>query len=422
MNRVREKNRSFFISVLVCIAVLILFFQNSLQTIFAPFNYFDEFISILFLTLYFIRLVYCKVISKSDLLFLVLSIICIIIGFIGNYISNGQSSFFYIISDIVSTFRFLWLYIGLKSRYSYSFNRILMYKKIFLFLGFIFKIYVVFVFTFGVINLFSNIHMSYEIRYGLRSYAFIFGTPGLVINQMTYVLIFLTAYKEFLGKNVNTYIFMTLATIIFTLRSRGFILVVVYFGLYWATVWTTNNHIKLKSIFGGIVLVILGYSQFKYYFLADDFTPRRRFVNGAIQLIHTYIPFGSGFATFGSSSAAQHYSQTYYDMGFSILRGMGPVDQLYLNDNYFPMIFGQLGLIGAVVFIYLLYYFAKDFLKTFFINCSSTSRVISGFILSDIFLSSIQSSYLAHYSVVALIFIGMFCLNALKVNGVNKSI
>lgn len=416
MNKVKEKKGGFFISILFCIAMLILFFQNSLQLIFAPFNYFDEFISILFLMSYVIQLSYSKIILKSDAWLSALSAICIIIGLFGNYISKGQSSIFYIISDIVSTFRFLWLYIGLKSIYTYSFNRKLLYKRIFLFLGFILKVYVFFVFILGVVDLFVDLHMSYEVRYGLRSYAFVFGTPGLVINQMTYALVFFTAYREFLHKNTNAYIFMTLATITLTLRSRGFILVAAYFGLYWATVWTSSKHIKLKSIFGGSILIILGYSQFKYYFLADDFTPRRRFVNGAIQLVRMYNPFGSGFATFGSSSAAQNYSQIYYDIGFSVLRGMGPEDQLYLNDNYFPMIFGQLGLIGAILFIGILYYFAKDFLKNFFVNCSSTSKVITGFILSDIFLSSVQSSYLAHYSIVALIFVGMFCLNALKIN------
>ncbi|MGG5359053.1 hypothetical protein IGI57_002109 [Enterococcus sp. DIV0213j] len=74
------------------------------------------------------------------------------------------------------------------------------------------------------------------------------------------------------------------------------------------------------------------------------------------------------------------------------------------------MIFGQLGLIGGILFLIFLFNFAKNFVRQFAFLVPK-AKVISSFILFDMFFSSIQSSYLAHYSVVALLFIFMMLFN-----------
>lgn len=414
MKQTKEIKKSGIISMIFGLLIIGFFFQNSIQIFFTPFNYFDEIVSLLFLGIYLIQILKEEKILSIDLIFFAISTFCIFLGLYGNHISHAQSNFVFVIADIVSTFRFIYIYMGLKTLFNLTLNKKLMYTQIFYWLGLVLKLYVSIVFAFAILNLFININMSFDTRFGLRSFAFVFGTPGLVINQMTYALIFFTTYKKIISKKVNFYIGITLIIILLTLRARALLLVVGYFGMYFATVWTRSRHMKIKALIGGATLTLLGYSQFRYYFLLSDLTPRRRFVDGAIQLMRTYKPFGSGFATFGSSAAAQSYSEIYNVLGFTYLRGMGPMDQLFLNDNYFPMIFGQLGIIGAIFFLVLLYLFARDFLRNYFMNRNATSRVISGFIILDIFLSSVQSSYLAHYSVVALIFIGLFCLNALK--------
>lgn len=413
---VQEKilvSRGTTLFMLMCLFVL--FFQNSLQVFFPLLNYFDEFLSLAFFALYILQTLSTQKAILSDLVLIFLSFVCILIGFVGNYLSKGQSSFFFQVSDVVSIFRFILLYIGLKNYYSLNYFKI-NYRAVFKIIIPILKVYVLLLFTLSIVNIFKNINMSYDVRYGIRSFAFVFGTPGLVINQMTYALIFFTCYKINSSKlNVNIFIGLTLIIIAATLRARAFILIIVYVGLYFFSLILKSKHYKLKILIGSLVVTISGFSQFEYYFLNGSYiTPRERFVTGAGILMKEYWPFGSGFGTFGSSAAAQNYSNIYYQLGFSSLRGLSPDNQLFLNDNYFPMIFGQLGILGGMIFVIILILFATSFVTNFFVNKCAGNKLISGFVIADIFLSSVQSSYLAHYSNVALIFIAMFCFGTLK--------
>ena len=82
--------------------------------------------------------------------------------------------------------------------------------------------------------------------------------------------------------------------------------------------------------------------------------PRFLFYKYGLVTAQKYFPIGAGFGTFGSNIAAEQYSPLYIKYGFEGLFGMSATDTSFLNDNYYPMLLGQIGIIGTIIVIFML--------------------------------------------------------------------
>ena len=177
----------------------------------------------------------------------------------------------------------------------------------------------------------------------------------------------------------------------------------------------------------GIVAVIIGFPQFLKYFVNGEkanlgTAPRLLFLQGGIQLFKQYFPFGSGFGTFGSSTAATHYSDLYYMMGFDKVAGMSPENPVYLNDTFWGMIFGQLGFLGTVFYalmlggaLWILYQRARK-------TSNRYIRLAALFYAANALMSSIQSNYPGNNSMVMLTFLVTMMPYAAAPAGQEKSV
>lgn len=392
--------------IVIILLIQLLIFQNIIQEHIVIIKYLDETLAVFLFFIYLINIIIKKKIKIREFILLNLFLIVVCIGLIANYKYNIQVFKIAVYSDIVSIFKFYFVYVGIKDISDKTYRKVKI-KNIINVTTFLVKIYLLILSVFSLINIFININMHYEIRYGIRAFSFIYGTPGHIINQMTYILIILCIHKTIFPKKNNLiYIILSLIIIISTLRTRGFILVLVFLGLYYYLIFRKKKKIGFQILILLISVITLGFSQFKYYFFSGD-KPRSRFVKGAIELVKEYFPLGTGFGTFGSSSATDYYSQLYYRFNFNLRYGMKPNEKLFLNDNYWPMIFAQIGFLGALIFILFLILFCKDVWNNFK-NKGEICKLISLFYIFDIIFSSVQSSYLAHYSVVTLTFITTF--------------
>lgn len=393
-------------SLIISLILLGLFFQNTLQEIIPLFQYLDEVLAIACIFLFLFDSINYKKIKKIDLLIMVLMTLTVIVGIFGGIVSELTPTLFWQFVDILSIFKFSFVILYLNNKNSIFTSKIDK-KVIFKIVVPVLRTYLLILLFFCIENIFRDIGMNYGYRFGLRSFSFIYGTPGLIINQMTYSLIIFTIARIRQNKgNIGWEQIVTLIIILSTLRFRGFVLAFIYIVLFIFKHRTNKRKRRsyvLPLIVSTVIAIILGKSQFSMYFLESN-TPRQRFVLGALQLAKEYFPLGSGFGTFGSSVAADNYSLVYYQLGFNHYYGMSYQQPLFLNDNYFPMILGQLGYLGTCLFIIFLFLVIKEFLVGYM---HSKFLLLSIFVTVDILFSSIQSSYLAHYSVVALLFIFM---------------
>ena len=386
-------------NILIITTFFILFFQNTLMGYGSFFGVFDELLAVFFF-LYYILFGLKKDKEKFKLFIITLILIFGVLSF--NYYFKIQVHKMAIIEDIVSIFKFIFVYLGVTVFIDKNKDK-LQIKKILNIISPILKTYLLVLTILAVLNIFYDIGMSVEIRYGIRSFSFIFGTPGHLINQMTYTLLVLYAQKIYLNKKNVLWILLVLFITISTLKTRAFILVALFIVFAYIFTYKKRKKLGVQILLIGIILLLLGYSQFEHYFLNEG-TPRQRFVSGAVILVKEKFPFGTGFGTYGSSAAAKYYSPLYYKLGFANRFGMSPTDQRYLNDNYLPMIFGQFGLFLALLFIILVFLYSKMIIynkRTY----QAEIKLITYFFIFDIIFSSIQSSYLAHYSIVSLSFI-----------------
>ena len=251
-----------------------------------------------------------------------------------SYILNDMFSFSRIFLVYLGTIAFFELYPG-------SIHRVLRA------LGGASGAFIVACFTCGVLNLVGVVDMYNSVRFGIRTFSFVFGNAsqfgvfvgaalglyvisghtGRLVEMMGIIVLFMTAK--------GTSLIIALIYVLLDLLLRG--------KIKW---W----HIALA----GLGLIFALRYQIETYILNAS-APRALLIYYGLVTSVTYFPLGAGFATYGSNMAAVHYSPLYYRYGFDQRKSLGEIDPLtgagvYLNDTYLGMIFGEFGFIGTVLF------------------------------------------------------------------------
>ena len=201
---------------------IVLYMQNWLILQGKIWGYVDEIIALISIIYYLAN----RRIPKSDKNIFVLMAITLTSGLLFNILFGIQKHTIAIVEDVISMYKFLFVYLGMKT---YLEKKGIAIQKILKVLVTVLKIYLMVVFVCALLNLFADIEMSAEIRYGLRSFAFVYGTPGHVINQMSYSLLILYADREYRNKNDAIWIFISIAVMLSTLKTRAVILAFLYF-------------------------------------------------------------------------------------------------------------------------------------------------------------------------------------------------
>lgn len=189
-----------------------------------------------------------------------------------------------------------------------------------------------------------------EYRYFTNSIVLMFPHATYCAAAMATILIFL-GYTNEDGGNIP---YMILATVIGMLTFRAKAL--AFFAVYWL-LYVCLVVLRLRNVFallgvGGLGGVIIGMEQILlYFFEVNHYSPRNIMLQDSIELANRYFPLGTGFATFGSTLAAQYYSPVYNQLGYEELDGMQSTNFAYLTDCFWPEIIAQFGWIGTVVFV-----------------------------------------------------------------------
>lgn len=79
--------------------------------------------------------------------------------------------------------------------------------------------------------------------------------------------------------------------------------------------------------------------------------PRRLLYYTSAQIAVDKFPFGVGFGRFGSFISVKYYSDIYYQYGLHIISGMSEDEVKFIMDTFWPMIFGETGMLGGMAYI-----------------------------------------------------------------------
>tara|TARA_R100000935_G_scaffold11588_1_gene23244 strand:+ start:6691 stop:7914 length:1224 start_codon:yes stop_codon:yes gene_type:complete len=267
-------------------------------------------------------------------------------------------------------------------------------------------LYLLIAFAFYFINLAIPVFPDGDRRFGIEAYAFTadnegeFGNLALIAGLLAYAL----TKRE--RKRFNAIALMSLLMLI-SLRFKAIVLTAIFLlmislsrsGFFQRKSIQVSGvkkarftRIRISYILAILPIgLILGYGQFSKYFL-EEMTPRLFLLISSVKVANDFFPFGAGAGTFGSAVSRLHYSELYYDLGFSGIWGLSNTDDRFLSDSFWPMIFAQYGFIGAVFVISLYVMVLRNILPRW--SSNNLRSVGVAIILLNLTLSTLGSAVL----------------------------
>lgn len=332
--------------------LIYLLFQNVLQNSFGGplgvfFAYSDEMIAVAIVLLMLYRACTSHLrLDRSDQIIIVLLVVFEAIGILSGLLYRYQSTV-YMLVDAFTCAKFLIFYLGAKIltagqlRDGYC-NRILNKFS---------RIMAVVFFTLTVHDLFlPPFFEKRDFRYFTYSIQLFFEHPTFLARTCA-TLIFILAYNMKYGEKNMPYILFLEFVMFMTFRNKAIAASIVILLIYFYAV-KFRMHSKFLLVAASLMVALyIGMSAFeKYYGDQGASSPRYIMTMDAIALAAQYFPLGTGFGSFGSSMAVQHYSKLYVELGYNTMSALG-TDSVYLSDTFWPTVMAQTGWIGLFCFI-----------------------------------------------------------------------
>ena len=277
---------------------------------------------------------------------------------------------------------------------------------------------------------FFKLFPIFEYRFGLPSYQFIYTNPGEFANIALILGTLLYIADRRNDRPKPLYLYLTIILLLSSLRFKSFILVSILVVLsrgYTYIYPLLVKVVKKRNLFSvenailflplGVVVLAPGYSQFLKYFFSGITTPRLLFYSTSIRLATTYFPLGVGSGMFGSTMARIYYSPLYMDLGWNKYWGFSLYgDANFLNDNFWPMVIGQYGILSLLVVLMIYRLISYEILEIAIVNKYKMIVIVS--IFFSLLLSTLGSALIIGQLGVLLLFT-IQLLNNEKATGVS---
>ena len=291
-------------------------------------------------------------------------------GIIGNLI--GRTPFVIVISDIFIYLKGFLLFM-IFAYFGYPTEKLKVQIRFFAVLGLIivFLGLVELANPIGFRSLTGNV-MTIDWRVGIPSVQSIFIHPGLFGWFCGYNALFAFAFylcTRRPGSLIIFIIFILGGLISMRLKVIGAVTVSVIFGL-----WLYSSRAKVKLVFlTGIIAVLIlvvfrtqigGVVSEQIEEYAHPLKPRNVLYKTGYLLARKHFPFGVGFGRYGGDVAARYYSPVYHEFRFEQIHGLWPEGQ-FLRDTFWPMVLGELGVIGFIAYCAVLALLFRILLKAY---------------------------------------------------------
>ena len=394
MSNGRNKNKYANIYIIL---IYLLVFQNFLQRYISVFQYTDEVLAIVGIIYFVVDRIRsgCKV-KKNDLYLCILLVVLTIIGLYSNIMYEFQT-INYALKDWLLIMKFFFVYLlarTISTKDNLENSSGVIYKNL--------KIIVIILSVFTILNYLLDLYPG-EIRYGIMSNKLFFEHP----TYLAAICIALIANIILFSKKINNiYIVICLVILISTLRfkaiatSLAIILLIYYIKI-------SKKRISIfKLILIGIVAVLVAWSQIEYYFLDIEGSPRRVLTETSIIIANDYFPIGTGFGTYGSYTSGENYSEVYQLYGIDKTDGMTRGRTYYLSDNFWPMIIGQFGYLGTIIYALCLVILFKDIQNTYKLGINIYISKVIAFVYL-IISSTAEATFVNPISIPLALIIGL---------------
>lgn len=323
----------------------ILLFQSVIQTYIKAFQFFDELLAILFFPVvicYILKNRGKVYITKTSIIIILSLCIITILGLYSN-IKYGYQSAQYVLSDLLVFLKFFLVYFLIKI---VNKKDIKYYKRITIANVEIVTIVLVIL---TILNAIFGIFQNFGYRYGIPANELFFGHPSTLSATCAFLIVNLIYFNNI---NKKTYIFFGLLSLVMisTLRVKSIAFIIVAF-IVMLYVHKFNKKINTKKlIMLGALCCLIAYNQIYLYFAKDD-SARSALLTTSFKIANDYFPIGTGFGTYGSHFSGENYSPVYKMYGLDKIWGLSEEQHPFISDSFWPMILGQFGYIGLILYI-----------------------------------------------------------------------
>lgn len=162
---------------------------------------------------------------------------------------------------------------------------------------------------------------------------------------------------------------MMLAMLFLSGKEKAYGAVLV-FGLFYYLIVHRKVQTKVRYIlYMAIPIAILAWDKIYYYYVQGNGRFAKSIMTStSIQIAKDYFPIGTGFGTFGSNYAKEIYSPVYYLYGIAENAELGAESKKYLTDVFWPILFGETGVLGTVIYCGLIILLFVQIQRVFFYN------------------------------------------------------
>ena len=332
----------------------LLIVQSPLEQVNPFFNYLDEITAVLGIMMIILNF---RKFSSLDTIYkektvITLLMIYVVIGLLANLIYSYQP-FSYVIQD---------LFVNIKFYLSVMFGAFLLSgdidKKRSVQISSVMRFISLIFFILFIIDRFTPYFGYTEVRFGIKSLKLNYSHSTYLAAALAGLITLLIVFYH---KGNLKYIIIDTIMMIFTLRSKSFGAAVALIILGYI-IFIHNGKFRVWQMFLLAFLGLLaGWSQFYFYFIhLSGKSARSGMLLTSFKIMKDYFPIGTGFATYASHMAGAHYSPVYVKYGFQYIYELrNSTVGTFFDDQFWPIIFGQTGVIGTVVYIGILSIYFK---------------------------------------------------------------
>ena len=148
--------------------------------------------------------------------------------------------------------------------------------------------------------------------------------------------------------------YMCVIILFFTLRGKAIAGGAVYALLVYFVLIRKKRMRVWHFLIVGAVALVIGWEQLQYYYAELEGQSARSVLTlTSLEIMKDYFPIGTGFATYASAAAAEHYSPVYVQYGFMYIHELGGNSRGsgFFSDTFWPIIIGQTGVVGMLFYV-----------------------------------------------------------------------
>lgn len=346
-----KKESKWLYLIVFILAIFLLGIQDAVQDEIKLFKYLDEVFGLLIIPVFILRWYQKKIswkLSRCQILFAILLAVFWISGWVGvfqyHYQPMGN-----VLKDAYVTLKF---FLTLGASY-------LIFKEVKDFVWIEKKLWIaanmatVILTVLCILDLVFGLYYT-ETRYGFPAIKLFYDSyTALVAICCLLCAIYMRLY-EYYQKKILVPLALLFFIMLNTKRVKALGAMVCIFLIY-IYAFRRGKKISKKILIPslacvGIAVVSIGWQLIYYYYQLGSESARLILTIAAPYITKDYLPFGAGWATFGSAFSAEPYSPLYTMYGMNVVWGISPKYHQFISDTFWPMILVESGVVGLIAY------------------------------------------------------------------------